>query len=619
MEWFRPPRVVLTLFISLMTVCALALGWLGWQVLVQDRAVEAQQRQEQIEGAADRAVAAMERAFAAADAEVIVAANGDVAITPAGRLAYAPAQPASTAVPAEIFAEAEALEFGRQDRGKAADAYVRLAEAGSAQARAEALVRLGRVLRRDGKWAGALQAYGSLEKLGATLVAGMPAGLVACAARCSVLAERGDHAKARQEAAALWMDLTAGKWTVTKETLETYLNELQTLAPEVALPAGWDERVAMANAAQWSFGQQAAGGRAGLLMDGQPVSVSWETQGSAWKARLTGPSTWRALWSKLERDTGIVLRVADAEGHVLHGNGAPRGPAAFRAAAMTGLPWNLTASSVANAAPSQPWTARRRLLIAGLLVFALLLGLGSLLIARAISREFAVARLQSDFVSAVSHEFRTPLTSIRQLAEMLARGRMESEPHKQRAYELMLGESDRLRRLVESLLDFGRMQAREYRFRSESLEAAQLTRSVAEEFQETVRNRGYVIEFAGAPEGARIQGDREALGGALWNLLDNAVKYSPDEKQVQVTVSSANGKFAVSVRDRGTGIAKDDLKRVFGKFYRGANAKQQGTKGTGIGLAMVKEIVEAHGGTVHVRSELGRGSEFTMVLPCQES
>ena len=114
-----------------------------------------------------------------------------------------------------------------------------------------------------------------------------------------------------------------------------------------------------------------------------------------------------------------------------------------------------------------------------------------------------------------------------------------------------------------------------------------------------------------------IRGDREALGGALWNFLDNAVKYSPDEKHVHVAVSSSNGNVEVSVRDRGSGIAKEDLKRVFGKFYRGAKA--QGARGTGIGLAIVKEIVEAHGGMVRVHSEPGEGSEFTMVLPCRES
>lgn len=623
-EWFRPPRLVLTLFVGLMAACALALGWLGWQVLVQDRAVEAQRLQEQLETAADRAVAAMERALNSADAEVTVSANAEAEVVPPGRLAYIPPSSASEPVGEEIFAGAEALEFGRQDLAKAADSYRRLAESGSPRMRAEALMRLGRLLRRERKWPEALLAYASLEKFGATPVAGMPAGLVAQAARCSVLAERGDQLGARQAAAALWVELTRGDWTITRATLETYLNELKTLTPEAALPADWDERMTMAAAAQWAFEQQQSRGRTALYIDQQSVTVSWEREADMWRARITGPSTWGTLWANLEHDTSTILRVADAEGHVVHGGQHRAGPAthpqaAFRAAEMTRLPWSVTAVETGDAAPSEALTARRRLLIAGLLVFGLLLGSGSFLIVRAMGRELTVARLQSDFVAAVSHEFRTPLTSMRQLTEMLARGRMESDAYKQRAYELMLGESDRLRRLVESLLDFGRMQAREYKFRSEELEAVQWTRAVADEFQETVRDRGYVIEFTSSANGAPVSGDREALGGALWNLLDNAVKYSPEEKQVQMAVSCANGKVEVSVRDHGSGIAKEDLKRVFGKFYRGANAKQQGTKGTGIGLAMVKEIVEAHGGTVRVRSELGRGSEFTMVLPCHES
>src|SRR5438477_4886114 len=109
--WFQPPRVVLTLFITLMTVCALALGWLGWQVVVQDRAVEAQRRQEQVERAADRAVAAMARALAVDDVNVTVTTSGDVEVIPPARLAYVPAQTERTPLRVEGFAEAEALEF----------------------------------------------------------------------------------------------------------------------------------------------------------------------------------------------------------------------------------------------------------------------------------------------------------------------------------------------------------------------------------------------------------------------------------------------------------------------------------------------------------------------------
>jgi signal transduction histidine kinase len=497
-QWFQPPRVVLTLFIALMTVCALALGWLGWQVVVQDRAVEAQRRQEQVERAADRAVAAIVRALSVADVNVTVTTSGDVDMTPPARLAYVPAQTAPRPVRAEIFAEAEALEFSSQNRSRAADAYRRLAESSEAQLRTEALMRLARVLRRERKWSEALRAYASLEEFDAAHVAGMPASLVARTARCSTLAESGDQAAARREASAVWADLTAGRWSITKATLETYLNELRALAPDVALPADWDDRMALAAAAQWAFEQQAASGRGALAISRHAVSVSWEREAGAWKARFTAPGTWRALWADLEHGTNTVLRVLDAEGCLIHGSGPARGQTVYRAAQVTGLPWSVSATEAANAVPSQSWTARRRLLVAGLLVFALVVGAGSLLIARAMEREFAVARLQSGFVSAVSHEFRTPLTSIRQLAEMLARGRMETEPHKQRAYELMLAENDRLRRLAESLLDFGRMQSGAYTFRRDRLEAAEWARTVAAEFQETVRNRGYVIEVTDA-------------------------------------------------------------------------------------------------------------------------
>ena len=617
-ELFRPPRAVLTLFISLMLVCAVALGWLGWQVLEQDRAMEAQRWQERIESAADRAVVAVERGFASSDAEVVVHSTGAAQMTPPGSLAYAPSQIQSGPVPPEVFAEAESLEFEKQDGNKAAEAYARLAESGNPQIRAEALVRLGRVLRRQKKLPQALNAYASLEKLGPVLVAGMPANLVARAARASTLREGGDRSSAKRETAALWTDLTNGQWHLTKATLETYLQESKASLPELLPPKDWNERLWLSRAAEWAFAQPAASGRAGLVIEGQTVSIVWERQGPVWRARLTGPSSWQALWARLESESGIVLRIVDAEGRVIRQSDSAQGRAASRAAAVTGLPWSLTATFAPNATAG-PWTARRNLLTAGLAIFALVLVLGSFLIARAISRELAVSRLQSDFVSAVSHEFRTPLTSIRQLAEMLARGRVESEQHRQHAYDLILGQSDRLGRLVESLLDFGRMQAREYKFRTDKLEAAEWTRSVSEEFQKTVRSRGYAIDFTAPPGEAWILGDQEALGGALWNLLDNAVKYSPEQKQVQVAVTSANGNVEVAVRDRGSGIAPADLKRVFGRFYRGANAKEQGTKGTGIGLAMVKEIVEAHGGTVRVHSQPGQGSEFTMVLPCNES
>jgi signal transduction histidine kinase len=201
---------------------------------------------------------------------------------------------------------------------------------------------------------------------------------------------------------------------------------------------------------------------------------------------------------------------------------------------------------------------------------------------------------------------------------MLAKGRMVNEEQKQRAYELMMGESDRLRRLVESLLDLGRMQAGSYRFEIERLDVSAWAKALACDFQETVRAKGFQVAFSSSADGVLVQGDREALSGALWNLLDNAVKYSPSPGHIEMSVSCRDDVVEIAVSDQGMGIPKHDLKHVFDRFYRGANTKAEGIAGTGIGLAMVKEIVEAHNGTVRAESEPGAGSVFRVTLPCKE-
>jgi signal transduction histidine kinase len=337
------------------------------------------------------------------------------------------------------------------------------------------------------------------------------------------------------------------------------------------------------------------------------------------QVRVNGSSYWRTQWRKLEAEGGIALRVESPAGKILYGEKSASAAVIYRPAGVTGLPWSLTVYPATQAAPQEAALARRRLLLAGLAVFAILLAAGTWLIGRAISKELAVARLQSDFVSAVSHEFRTPLTALRQLSELLARGRVSDESARQRAYEVMQGESDRLARLVESLLDFGRMQSGAFKYRFETVDAGQWAGRVVDDFRLSSRGRGRAIHFRSHGIESAIRADREALSGALWNLLDNAVKYSPEGRPVEVDLQSRDGKVEVSVRDQGLGIAEQDLKHVFDKFYRGEAAKSNGTKGTGIGLALVREIVRAHGGTVRAASATGKGSEFTLVLPWQES
>ena len=239
---------------------------------------------------------------------------------------------------------------------------------------------------------------------------------------------------------------------------------------------------------------------------------------------------------------------------------------------------------------------------------------GTYFIARAIRREAEAARVQSEFVSTVSHEFRSPLTSLRQLSEILALGRVPNEARRQVYYETLVRETARLQRLVEALLNFGRMEAGARQYRFEEIDTAALVRRVAAEFEEQLAGSGRRIELQGEDGECRIEADPEAMSVALRNLVDNALKYSPNQPAVWVEWCRENGRVAIRVRDRGAGIPAAERKAVFRKFVRGSAALAGNVKGSGVGLAMVQHIVTAHGGEIGVESETGKGSTFTILL-----
>jgi signal transduction histidine kinase len=226
--------------------------------------------------------------------------------------------------------------------------------------------------------------------------------------------------------------------------------------------------------------------------------------------------------------------------------------------------------------------------------------------------------MQSDFVSAVSHEFRSPLTSIRQLSEILALGRAPGEERRQLYYDTLVRETARLQRLVEALLSFGRMEAGARPYRFEEVEASALVERVAAEFEHQAAESGRRIERSGPDEGCPVQADPEALAVALRNLIDNALKYSPQEPVVWVHWGAENGQVAIRVRDRGAGITSEERKAIFRKFVRGSAAAAGNVRGSGVGLAMVLHIVDAHHGEIQVKSEPGHGSTFTILLPALE-
>jgi signal transduction histidine kinase len=240
---------------------------------------------------------------------------------------------------------------------------------------------------------------------------------------------------------------------------------------------------------------------------------------------------------------------------------------------------------------------------------------GSYFIARAVKQEMDLARLQSDFVSAVSHEFRTPLAAMRQLSELLAAGRVPHRERRQQYYESLAGESRRLQRLVENLLNFGRLQAGAQPYRLEPLDPRALVDQVVSEFRSQLSRPECQIDVSGDAEPVRVMADPDAVALALHNLIDNAVKYGGAGRSIAVSCERQGERIALRVRDHGPGIPADERTRIFERFVRGTAASAANVSGTGIGLAMVQQVVVSHGGAVTVESTPGAGSTFTMWLP----
>lgn len=606
------PVKLLGLCLLISAILLAALGWTGWHALERE---DSQREQVRLQNAArllshelDQALASWEQLLPAEGrvnavplppgAALLIFDSRGVLRRSGAPVLYYPVPPA-TPPSSDELASAEKQEYLRGDPIQASASYRRVAASSDRRLRAAALVGLARCLRRQGRIQDALAVYAELAGLGGTPAAGDPAELLAHRERADLLASTGDQQGSRRESGLVAAALFEARFPLTQASFDFY----RASAPVPRSPAAG---LAQAVDALWPLWQRQPFGRTAWAGEGSNFVAVWQSTPPLSRAMVAPVDSLLAPLTPLLRNLQVSLALGD------QANGTSEAARQTATSRETGLPWAITVSDIASTQQSS--ASRRGLFEAGFGVMTLVVAAAGYFAFRSVTKELGVARLQSDFVSAVSHEFRTPLTAMRHLTEILEEGGAPPG-HLAQYYRALGKETRRLHEMVESLLDFGRMEAGRRTYHMTQERASDLATQVVGEFRDRSGSAPSRLTLQTPGEPLCIQADRDAICVALRNLLDNAMKYSPESCSVDVSVERRGNLARFSVQDHGPGIPKREQQDIFRKFVRGASAKESNVKGTGIGLAMTDQIVRAHGGRVELESEPGQGSRFTILLP----
>ncbi|HSM36122.1 MAG TPA: HAMP domain-containing sensor histidine kinase [Longimicrobiales bacterium] len=553
-----------------------------------------------------------------------------------------------------LLDSAVTLELRDEALARALSEYERASRlAPDAPARTRAHLGAARVERKLGRLDAAAARYQMLATEFGDVPSsnGMPPGPSAALELAGVLLQAGDTAGGSRVLLDLYADLAAGRWALTQARFDLVagaagakldsLNRAGHPPPDPAVVSDLAVRLAKEREralALLAFEERAAP----LIADAARGSGRFvvNTPERAMPAVLLRPPpnsrgdghrgfivdlpalVETALALQLQGGEPIAWTLRSGDGEVL--SGSPEGltlegPAIDGASVTltpaTFAPMTLEIAPLASSSGGGFLTSRRAVyfyafvLLAGILLFGLTLSI------RTVSRELQLVRMKSDFVSTVSHEFKSPLTAIRQLAEALRSGRVPSEERRREYHEVLAQQSERLSRLVDNVLDFARLEAGRAELAPRLVDPAVLVEDAVSEAGARVAHEGFTIRTELTRPLPHVRIDPAAMRQALDNLIDNGVKYSGDAREVEVRGFQEDGELVLAVRDHGVGMKPEETARVFERFYRGGDELTRAVKGTGLGLALVKRIVDAHGGRVLVASAPGEGSTFSIRLP----
>ena len=246
--------------------------------------------------------------------------------------------------------------------------------------------------------------------------------------------------------------------------------------------------------------------------------------------------------------------------------------------------------------------------------------LGTLIILHDITREKTIERMKTEFVSLAAHQLRTPLSAIKWTLRMLLDGDLGKITEEQKDFiEKTYKSNERMITLINDLLDVTRIEEGRYLYKPVLADVEPIVQFVTNSYQEEIKKKKIRFEFKKPEEGLpKIKLDVEKIRLAIDNLIENAIRYTPAYGKVMVSLEHKKGGIEFSVKDTGVGIPKDQQGRIFTKFFRAANVMRMATEGTGLGLFITKNIIEAHGGKIWFESEEGKGTTFYFAIPVKE-
>jgi signal transduction histidine kinase len=563
----------------------------------------------------------------------------------------------------DAFQNAEDNEFRAKNYAQAIRYYRQVVRSSSDLAsRSVLLNHIGRCYSKSGNYRRAIETYREILKID-PIDAGMdgiPVGLIALYQIGNINLNRNKRVEAAETFIEFYQALLESRWPLSRTQFNFYNTKVKTLF-KTCLDSLEDTEEAKSSVARWEKLSQLEerrlaemqtieniSNRIAPLIEVRKTAANGNSGNINHLSEIVGSELYLVAYGHLSKDLvfgitmdaevlkqdilpsifkslplreGSYVQIRDEMGKVVAGEDFARFQDSFPELGYSqGFednfpPWEVQIYQADPGFVQKQLGLIKNIYFVSLAVVIVALLFGGFLAIKSTARELELAKLKAEFVSTVSHEFRTPLTSIRYLSELLQRGRVKGEKKKQDYYQTITHESERLSLLIENILDFSKIEAgmKEYRF--EEIEVVDLARDVSSRFREQAAQKEAEFDSRIADQLPKVIADREALSRAILNLMDNALKYSGEDPKITFQAWSDQGNIFFEVRDEGIGIDKKEQAKIFDKFYRTQRAHDTNIKGSGIGLTLVDHIVQAHGGEVFLESEVGKGTKVTIKIP----